>query len=206
MTELEQSDAQEERSQIDAVANLDIGMLRRAAKQLGITAQRDWTKEDFVTAIKQKQESNLASIVFDGSTAPKPGHARIIIHRDPTPGHKNTPIHVGVNGRLLQVPRGLEVDVPIPYVEALKNAKTTIVAQTSGATQDNPSGSYKDEDRSSYPFQVLAMTPGNSFINQSDGRAASYERRYAFYKKIGRWPTEGELKEAMKNKIAKDLD
>lgn len=197
----EQIDVQDERSQIDTVEAIDIGTLRKAAKQLGITAQRDWTKEDFVKAIKLKQEANLASLVFDGTQAPKPGYARVLIHRDPSPGHRNTPVHVSVNGRIIGVPRGLEVDIPIPFVEALKNARSLVTSQNS----DGGNGTVTSEtERASYPFQVLGMTPG-PFINQHDNRSANYERRYAFFKKIGRWPTDGELKEAMKRKIAVDL-
>lgn len=207
MTDLnEQSNAQDERSQHDAIEALDIAELRKFGKMLGIPSQRDWRKEDFVAAIKAKQASNsVADFVFDTSQAPLPGHTRVIIHRDPTPNHKNTPIHVGVNGRLIQVPRGIEVDLPTPFIEVLKNAVTTIVKQASDATRDNPGGVYSDENQLSYPFQVLAVTPGD-FLNSNDNRAASYERRKRFFDVIGRWPTDGELKEAMKTKIAKDLD
>ena len=205
MTDLNEG-AQDERSQHDAIEQLDIAQLRKFSKIMGIPSQRDWTKEDFVVAIKAKQESNsTASFVFDDSQAPKPGHARILIHRDPSANHKNTPLHVGVNGRLIQVPRGLEVDLPIPFLEALKNAIVTVVQQAAEATRDNPGGIYKDEAQTSYPFQVVAVTPGE-FENSNDNRAGNYERRKKFFDKIGRWPTDGELKEAMKSKIAKELD
>jgi hypothetical protein len=208
MTDLQvQSDAQDERSQNDAIASLDMADLRKYAKIMRIPSQRDWTKEDFVRAIKAKQDTaSVIDYVFDDSQAPKPGHARVLVHRDPSPNHKNTPIHVGVNGRLIQVPRGMEVDLPLPFVEALKNAITTTVQQASDATRENPGGVYKDTDQASYPFQVLAVTPGN-FENSNDNRSSTYERRYKFFQKFERWPTEGELKEAMKAKIGKiDLD
>lgn len=198
MTNLnEQSNAQEERSQLDAIDDLKIADLRKVAKMLGITAQRDWTAEDFVRAIKTRQEGSAVGLVFDNSLAPKPGYARIIIHRDMTPGHKNNPIHVGVNGLLFSIPRGVEVDIPEPHLKALQNARSLVTTQT----DDNTS---KDSMVQSYPFQVLAITPGK-FVNPSDGRAASYERRLAFNKRFGRWPTKGELEEAMKQRIAQEL-
>jgi hypothetical protein len=197
----EQSNVQDERSQLDAIDDLKIADLRKVAKLLGISAQRDWTAEDFVRAIKTKQSGSVPSLVFDNSLAPKPGYARIIVHRDMTPGHKNTPIHVGVNGLLYSIPRGIEVDIPEPHVKALYNAKSLVTNQTSeveGRTE------YKDSMVQSYPFQVLAVTPGR-FSNPGDGRAVSYARKKAFNQKYGRWPTKGELEEAMKLSIAKDL-
>lgn len=203
MTDQDQT-AQEERAQVDAVAALNIGSLRKAAKLLGITAQRDWSKEDFVAAIQAKQEENTHQLVFDSSTAPRPGFARVLIHRDPTPGHRNTPIHVGVNGWIFQIPRGIEVDVPIPIVEVLKNARSIQVRQREAANAQNPSGTYQDEEQTNYPFQLLQMTPGE-FKNSNDGRGARYERKYAFFKKFERWPTDGELNEAMKQQIIKEM-
>lgn len=195
-------DAQEQDT--DLIAALDMASLRKAAKLLGITAQRDWGKVDFVEAIKAKQSNTEAEFVFDNSNAPKPGFARIIIHRDPTPGHKNTPIHSAVNGRIFQIPRGIEVDVPLPIVEALKNAVTIVTRQKEPGQSDGRSGAYVDEPQLSYPFQVLQVTPGE-WTNPNDGRKVSYERRLAFHKRFGRWPTSGELAEAMKIKMQKDL-
>lgn len=200
----DEQNTQDERAQIEAVAALDIQSLRKAAKLLGINANRDWTKEDFVAAIQAKQEENIQQLVFDSSTAPKPGFARILIHRDPSPGHKNTPIHAGVNGWIFQIPRGHEVDIPIPLVEVLKNARSIQVRQREAPNAQNPGGTYTDEEQTNYPFQVLQITPGE-FKNVNDGRAAAYERRYAFYKKFDRWPTHGELAEAMRQKIAREM-
>lgn len=203
---IEHSEVQEETSNIDAVKSLDIAQLRKLAKFLNITAQRDWRAEDYVEAIKAKQAANaLTQYVIDGSTGPAPGHARVLIHRDPTPGHKNSPIQVGLNGRIIHIPRGVEVDIPIPFVEVLNNAKTTQIVQTEGASAFNPAGTYKDQVSTSYPFQVIAATPGGKFENQYDQRSANYERRKAFHNMTGRWPTDGELKEAMKAKIIRDL-
>lgn len=190
-------------SEQEETGTLDIATLRRATKLLGIKAEPNWTKADFVAAIQTKQkEDNIPEVVLDAN-APKAGFARVLVHRDPTPGHKNTPIHAGVNGMILQIPRGLEVDVPIPFVEALKNATGSTPQLVEQADAKNPSGSYKEVEQMSYPFQVLAITPGNKFSNNHDNRKASYERREAFEKQFGRWPTRGELEEAMKAKIIK---
>jgi hypothetical protein len=204
MTELDLKDAQDERGQLDALEDLSIGDLRKVAKHLGIASQRDWTKEDYVNVIKHKQEQAAHKYVFDTNLNPAPGFARIIVHRDPTPGHKNNPIHSSVNGRIYQIPRGIQVDVPLPIVEALQNAIVIVTRQSQGESLDNPMGVYVEEEQLSYPFQVISFTPGE-YKNKNDARSANYERRYAFFCKFGRWPTAGELAEAMKIKMRREL-
>ena len=191
---IDNSDAQDERSQLDVLNDLDIAMLRKAAKVLNIQAQRDWDKGDFVAAIKAKQEQKTApDVVFDNALGPKPGHARIVLHRDPTPGHKNSPVQCGVNGRLLHIPRGIEVDIPIPHMRALENAKSTQVRQQQGSTRENPSGIYKDEEHMSYPFQLISITPGGKFDNSTDSRTTQAIAAQKFADVFGRYPTGGEL-------------
>lgn len=203
--ENETSDAQEERSQLETLESLDIASLRKYAKLMRITAQRDWQREDYVAAIKTKQDAANVALVFDNSTAPAPGHARIRIERDPTPGHRNSPVPAAVNGRIWLVPRGIEVDVPLPVVEVLKNSVSNQYRQVEGGNASQPMGVFKEEEVRTYPFQVLAVTPGGAFLNPHDQRSANYERRLAFHKAFGRWPTDGELKEAMRAKIVKDM-
>lgn len=185
-----------ENSQLEAVASLDIGQLRKAAKLLGIDSKNTWTKEDFVAAIQAKQHENEhLQTVFDTSIGPAPGFARVLIHRDPSHGHKNGPIHLGVNGRLISIPRGGEFDIPIPYVEVLKNAVTVHTIASEGGHGGSTEGNsmFKEEPRTSYPFQVIAITPGK-FQNSHDGRSGKYAKRKAFFDEFGSWPTDGELK------------
>ena len=191
--------------QLDTVDTFNIADLRKVAKLMGVQAARDWDKAAYVAAIKHKQMTNsTTSFVFDTGKAPKPGWARIIIHRDPTPGHKNSSIQLGFNGAIIGVPRGIEIDVPSPFVEILNNASTVYVEQASDATRDNPGGVYKDERRPSYPYQVIAITPGE-YHNPNDNRQAAYKRREEFYTRFGTWPTEAELKEYKKVQMNKDL-
>lgn len=195
-----------EDTQKDAVTTFDIAQLRRVAKLLNIEAERTWTKDDFITAIQNKQDQDaLMTAVFDNSTGPKPGFARVIIHRDPTPNHKNGPIHLSVNGRIISMPRGLEFDIPLPYVEVLKNAVTTVTEQSEQPSRDNPAGGWAEQARTSYPFQVTAATPG-PFVNPHDGRAAKFAKRKAFFDMHGAWPTSGELKEFEKLQMAKAIN
>lgn len=188
---------------LDQIDDLDMAALRRAAKMLGIKAEPKWTKTDFINEIKRYQKAEEL-VVEDLSNAPARGFARIVIHRDPTPGHKNTPIHAGVNGLILQIPRGKEVDVPIPFLEVLKNSVSAQPQLVDAGDARNPSGTYKDVDSMSYPFQILAVTPGANFKNNHDNRSSNYARREEFEKKFGRWPTAGELQEAIKANILKN--
>lgn len=205
MTEYE-SGAQDERVEAVTFEDMSIQQLRAAAKFLGIAAQRDWRAEDFVRAIKNKQEANpLTQYVIDGSGNPAPGYSRVIVHRDPSPGHKNTPVPLGLNGRIIFLPRGIEVDIPTPFVGVLQDAKTGQMQEVEAGSIHLPGGRFKETFATSYPFQVIAATPGGRFESQLDNRKASYERRIAFTKVFGRWPTDGELKEAMKQKIIKQL-
>lgn len=193
-------------TQLDAVETLDIGQLRKAAGLLGIKAEKHWRKDDYIEAIRDKQaQETMVNAVFDINAGPKPGYARVIIHRDPTPNHKNGPVHLGVNGRIISVPRGGQFDIPIPFVEVLQNAVTTVTQQTETATKENPTGSYTEEPRTSYPFQVLSVTPG-PFKNPHDARSARYAKRKAFFDIHGAWPTDGELKDFEKVRMAKEMN
>jgi hypothetical protein len=191
----------------DTVETLTIGQLRQYAKLLNIPSERNWTKDDYIGAIERMRSSkNTAEVVFNdgGASGPAPGYARIILNRDPTPGHANSPVQVGVNGELLHVPRGVQVDIPEPFMRALANATTRTSVQTGNPSRDNPGGVFREEDTMSYPFQVIAITPANKpWRSKSDSRGAHYAMRLEFVEKFGRWPTDGELKEAVKAKLLK---
>lgn len=203
MSNEQHSNVQEERSQGEVMDALSMADLRTLAKVLGITSQRDWTKEDYVKAIQAKNSKHGTEVVVDESLGLKPGHARVMIHRDPTPGHGNKPVHVGFNGKLYAIPRGLTVEVPKPVIESLKNAVTTYTEQDKEPSRDNPGGTFRDSARVSYPYQVLAEDP-RPWAGQ-DPRSRSYAERKAFYDRYGAWPTEGELKEAKKARINRDI-
>lgn len=195
-----------------------IGDLRALAKSYGIKAQRDWTKPDFIKAIVIAQTEGVApdlasdtneadrliasySLAHDKTEAsaakgmPKPGFARIIVHKDPTPGHSNSAVQVGLNGRFFNIPRGASVDIPIPYLGVLRDAVHKQRRQVKEPNADNLEGIVTEEEILSYPFQIVALTPGGKFVNVEDQRSVSAARRTAFHKELGRWPTDGELGE-----------
>lgn len=204
--------------QDDLLKDATIGDLRALAKSYGIKAQRDWTKPDFIKAIAVRQSEGATpdlhtddgeadrliasySLAQDKSEAsaakgmPKPGFARIIVHKDPTPGHSNSAVQVGLNGRFFNIPRGSAVDIPIPYLGVLRDAVHKQRRQIKEPNADNLEGIVTEEEILSYPFQIVSLTPGGKFVNVEDQRSVSAARRSAFHKQLGRWPTDGELGE-----------
>ena len=183
-----------------------IGELRALAKFHGVKSEKTWKAEDYIKSIaaalsggslsfnaqandEDDWEEDLPAIA-DYSLAPKaagikedkpaPGFARIVIHKDPTPGHANTPVQVGLNGRMFHVPRGKEVDIPYPYVGVLKDAVNNIIRQKSEPTAASPAGEMVEEAMLTFPFQVVAVTPGGKFNNAMDQRGQVAIRKQAF--------------------------
>lgn len=202
MTE-DHSNPQDEGSVLDMIDKLDMADLRKFTALSGIKAERTWEKKDYIAALKKHQDDeHKASLVINDANAPAPGYARVLIHRDPTPNHKNKPIHVSVNGHLFGIPRGVAVDVPLPFVEALSNAKSNVMKQDAEPSRSNPGGVYTEEEQLSYPFQVMAITPG-PYKNPHDSRAKSFAIRKQFHSENGVWPTTGELSEYRKARALK---
>lgn len=211
----------------DDLNNIHFGKLKALAKSYGVKAQRDWQRADYLTAIQEKQGAGVApdlstldesseadQLIADYSLpvnrttaaaatgAPKPGYARIILHKDPTPQHANSHVQVGLNGKYYSVPRGVAVDIPIPYLGVLRDAVHKVRRQIKEPDSSNLDGVFTEEDILSYPYQIVSLTPGGKFVNLEDQRSNSANRRAAFHKAIGRWPTDGELIEWEKAKIA----
>lgn len=206
MSDNEHSDVQqEERSQAEVLNGLDMSDLRKFAKLMGITSQRDWTKEDYVAAIQAKNRKNNTAVVFDNGLGIPDGHMRVLVHRDPTPGHANKPVHFGVNGLIFAIPRGLEVDVPKIIESAMKDAITVYTEQDEMPSRDNPGGTYKENPRQSYPYQVLGYGNGD-YVNEKDTRWRAYADKQKFFDLYGAFPTEGELKEWKKAQMNKDMN
>lgn len=199
MSEIDKSLDDGSTNQIDAVNKLDIGALRTFAKAMGINASRDWTKEDFVRALIAKGEKSSVGVVFNEDNAPRPGYSRIILHRDTSAGHKNSPVQVGHNGQLYSIPRGIPVEVPTYIISVLKDAEGKVMTEIESTS--GPS-SFVENSQMSYPYQVLASTPGN-VKNTVDPRAAEAALRKQCKEAIGRWPTDGEYKEWLRSRMNK---
>ena len=75
---------------------------------------------------------------------------RIVIHTQDKPGGED-PVQVGVNGKLMLIPRGEPQWVPESYVEVLNNAVEYVYAEYQGGT-GNLGGLQKPREVKSYPF------------------------------------------------------
>lgn len=181
----------------DTLADVSIADLRRYAKMMGITAQRDWDTADYIAAIKAQTEAAKYTRAYGATESTlKPGHARLTIFRDPTPGHSNSALPLGLNGRIFLAPRGVEITMPLEYVAVLADAKATYMKQKREPSANAPEGEVVEETLQSYPFQAHEIRPhenGSQFSSQFDQRGAFYRRRLAFLEAIGKWPTTGEL-------------
>jgi hypothetical protein len=201
-----------------------ISKVREEAKKLGVTLQRDWKRADIIKAIKiangelvpnasaldvtqsetivdeeeiQKLLAAYTPANKSNSTAKplKPGFARIIIHKDPTPGHSNSAVPLGLNGQFRIAPRGVEFDIEKEFVGVLAAAIQTVTRQKNEPTAANPAGEVVEEEIPSYPFQVLAITPGEAFRSDIDQRSSMAARRHRAMLALKKWPTLGELME-----------
>lgn len=68
-----------------------------------------------------------------GSLGKGDPRALIIIPELENSEGKNTDVFVGVNGRVWQLKRGVELDVPYRVIEALRNAKADVVTHSTDA-------------------------------------------------------------------------
>jgi hypothetical protein len=181
--------------------DMTIQELRRLATSYGIRAQRDWVKEDFILAVNNRRNKNetLVQLVADNSVGPAPGHARIMIHATQT--GSNHPIPVNVNNYYCRIPRDVEVDVPIPILEALNNSKTPVRAKDPRGGVDGqgkPKMVWKEVP--SYPYQVLGITPGTArhpsgALKIKPSTSPSKQGLREKYREIyGKWPRREEYK------------
>ncbi len=180
---------------------VDISTLRAVAKTLGIKAERTWKTDDYLAAIAERNlASNMPTASVLAGDAPKPGFARIMIHRNPDPSGSNSPVHVALNGKFYQIPRGIEVDIEKEFIEVLQHARSKMPVMKTKANSENPAGVYADEENVAYPFQVIAITPGGKFNNPADNRAAKHKYKVEFMEEFEHWPTDGELREFLKTR------
>lgn len=167
--------------------------LRKLATAYGIRAARDWDKTDFVNAINTRRNRHqaLANVVMNTSKGPAPGYARISINNSET--GSNLPVPVSVNNLVLKIPRDVAVDVPLEVVEVLNNSKTPVRAR-------DAEGRMVWKDVLSYPFQLIAHTPGVAMKNgkpvvRGSSDPKNHSLREKFCEIYERWPKNAEFKE-----------
>lgn len=185
--------------------SMPIGKLREYASHSGIALSKTASKEDIKQAILRKLEGRAAPMLAGASDKVPPGHAKVILNEDPTPGAKNYPVVFNINGYVCTIPRGKEVIVPMRVVRALQDAKVKRKVQTT--VQDNFGREvYRDSTVvvPSYPFQVLDITPGDeplTALEQQKKKTMGPRKRYR--QLFGRYPKPAELVRAIERGFIK---
>lgn len=187
---------------------MPIAKLREYAKHMQIPMSRDAKKEELIDAIKHKLEGRTAAVLAEEGGKVPPGHAKIVINEDPTPGSKNFPIYMNVNGYQCTIPRGKEVIVPQRIVRALADAKVK-----RRQVQFIPDQYGREFPREvtvtvpSYPYQVLEMTPGEEPLTPAEIRKkVTFGPRKRYAELFGHWPRPAELRRAVEKGLIKIQD
>ena len=180
-------------------ANMPIGKLREYASHMQLVIPKTATKDEIRQAIERKLAGRTAVILASTDGKVPPGHAKIIINEDATPGSKNFPIYMNINGYECTIPRGKEITVPMRVVRALNDAKVKRPVQME--TQDEFGRTIfrnTTVTTPSYPFQILEMTPGPEPLTnleiQNKKREGPRKRYRAMF---GRYPRPAELNRAI---------
>lgn len=183
--------------------SMDIGKLRQYASFMQITVPKTAKKEDIIELIKSKKSGKASPVLADGTSKVPPGHAKIILAEDPSPGHKNFPVYVNANGYECTIPRGVEVIVPMRVVRVLSDAKVSKTKQTQNVDQHGRE--YTQDSKVtvlSYPFQVLEMSPGpEALTNLEKSKLKAHAPRKRFKDRFGYWPKPGQLHRAIEKGV-----
>lgn len=166
------------------LAALDINDLRKYAKNYNVALSRDMTAGDIRAAIHAKKQKHNYVMEADLNSAPEPGRWRIMVHKTSDFGTKvgSRVVTVWVNGYVVSLPRGIAVDVPEKVVRVLE---TSIHFNP----MEGDDGRTFGEAQLTYPFQVIAFTPGPDPVpGYEKAKARYYARRVAFLHEFGHWP------------------
>lgn len=178
---------------------MPIAQLREYASHLHIPLAKTAKKEEIKQAIVAKLNGRTTAVMASEVNGIPPGHAKIIINEDPTPGANNYPIPFNVNGYLCTIPRGKEVIVPMRIIRALNDAKVQRLTQVRGVDSWGRETFQTTTVRvPSYPYQLLGSTPGPEPLTAHEKqkqRTTGPKQRYA--QLFGRWPRPAELRRAL---------
>ena len=181
--------------------NMEIGKLRQYASFMKISLAKTASKQDIIDAISAKQRGKAAAVLADGTEGVPPGHAKIRILEDPTPGHKNFPIYFQVNGYECTIPRGKDVVVPMRIVRALQDSTVDKINQITEVDERGREFTKNETIKvPSYPYQVLEITPGpEPLTNFERAKLKTIGPKHRFKKKFGYYPKPGQLHRAIES-------
>lgn len=144
-------------AQLAAFAGLNLGLEiedgASAAKVRAVIARSGYDK-DFIELAGEAERAHppLAGQSFNSyAEGTRPTKVKILIQRQSGNGN-DQPVPIGVNGSVMFVPRGVEVEIPWIYYHALSNA----VQQE--FDPDDQDGLKKARDIPTYPYSVIGMS------------------------------------------------
>lgn len=178
---------------------MSIGHLREYAAHMQIPLAKTAKKDEIKEAIVRKLNGRSSAVIAERGAKVPPGHAKIIINEDATPGSKNFPVYFNINGYQCTVPRGKEVIVPMRVVRALNDAKSKRRIQA--AIPDQFGREVFRETTvtvPSYPYQLVEVTPGDEPLTPHEqAKRRSNGPRIAYARMFGRWPRPADLRRAI---------
>lgn len=184
----------------DGLESLGMPALRQRAAVLRVPFDKTWTKDELVNGIREYAKTRkMANIVSDLSEGPAPGYARVTISRSTGVGSTNVPVPLLLNGVRLVIPRGVPCDIPIKFVQLLRDCKEKRLPDMktdAGPSQGAVGLSSVMEEHDAYPFTVESINPGpDPMPGMEKGRAKLHELNMRCADEIGRWPTAKERRE-----------
>lgn len=185
--------------------NMPIAQLREYASHMHIPLAKTAKKEEIKAAIVQKLNGRSATLIAQKGDKVPPGHAKIIINEDPTPGAKNFPVYFNINGYQCTVPRGKEIIVPMRVLRALQDAKVKRRVQVE-VPDEYGRNVFRETTVTvpSYPFQTLELVPGPeplTHLEKQKIKSNGPRKRYASM--FGHWPRPAELRRAIEKGLIK---
>ena len=180
-------------------ADMEIGKLREYAKHMRVALAKTATKVEIVEALERKLNGRTTAMIAGESDRPSPGHAKITVQEDPTPGAGNFPVYINANGYVATIPRGVPVIVPLRVVRLLNDAKVNRRKQIYVAGPDGREV-FRESTVNvlSYPFTVHDMNPGPEPLTAHELAKQKAQRPRKRYKDLfGHWPRPGELPRAI---------
>lgn len=163
--------------------------LKRTAKDsYGWTAPRDYTKERIISMIlSMSEDAGRVKAVQDETSPPAPGYARIRISRNNNPGG-NDPVQITVNNITKTILRDKVVDVPLKFVDALKNAVNDMMVPDDFTYSEENRDALEEmfQEERNYEFSILEITPGQDpepspYETTARNKAAARRRDSAKY-------------------------
>lgn len=182
---------------ISDMRDLPIRDVRRiAATQYGLNITKEMEKDDIFQLIRTMANKADFALAATGDM-PKPGWARITLHK--VPGRSHRPEYFGVNGYRCTVPKGHEVDVPIKVYQAIKNCKRKEFLEDP-SEPINGNRRWKWETMDVHSVTLHALTPGpDPRPGHERTKTAKLKPYLAFFNRYGWYPKPSEVKAAITN-------